>query len=313
MAKKPKNLAMAVDVGGTNLRTAIVSETGKIIAKNATKTVQKGRSGKVVAAQVILEMKKLIPKAELLECVKGIGVSIASPIDYKKGASVNPPNMKFKFVPIVVPLKKAFKLPVRIINDCNAGALGERYFSPGKKFSNLVYITMSSGIGGGAIVNDNLLMGKDGGAAEIGHMTVDTEYNLPCTCEYGRGHWEAYSSGNNLPKFFRAWAKKNHLEAGFPSLAKGIFDAAREKDKIALRFMEELGKINGRGLSNVIAAFNPEIIVLGGAVALGNGDLVLKYAKKNIDRFLRLPKIEITALGENAPLLGAAACVFNEQ
>ena len=77
--------------------------------------------------------------------------------------------------------------------------------------------------------------------------------------------------------------------------------------------MEELGKINGRGLSNIIAAYDPEIIIFGGAVMLHNGDLVLKYAKKNIDKFLRLPELKITVLGENAPLLGAAAAVFHSR
>lgn len=309
MLKKAKNLAIAVDVGGTNLRTAIIDEKGKIIAKNIAKTVREGKSGNVVAEQIISEIKRLIGGSNAKK-YEGIGVSIAGPIDLKKGGSANPPNMNFKFVPILAPLKKAFRLPVYLINDCNAGALGEKYFGAGKKFGNLVYITMSSGIGGGAIVNNNLLLGKDGNAAEIGHMTVDTEYNLSCSCKKGRGHWEAYVSGNNMPKFFRVWAKKNHLEIGFPSGAKDIFGAARRKDKTVLRFMEELGKINGRGISNVIAAYDPEIIFFGGAVALGSGNLVLRYAKKNIDKFLRLPKIEITALSENAPLLGASVEVF---
>ncbi len=310
-SKSVRNLAIAVDVGGTNLRIAIVNEKGRIIAKNVVRTVRRGKSGQVVADQMIGEIKKLIGGKSVIK-YKGIGVSIAGPIDYKKGASINPPNMNFNFVPIVEPIKKVFKLPVFISNDCNAAVLGEKYFGAGKKIDNLVYVTMSSGIGGGAIINGNLLLGKDGSAAEIGHMVVDTEYNMLCSCRKGRGHWEAYASGNNIPKFFRAWAKhekiKNIKFDYHP--AKNIFEAARKKDKNALRFMEELGKINGRGISNVIAAYDPEMIVLGGAVALNNGNLVLKYAKNNLDRFLRLPKIKISVLGENAPLLGAAAYVF---
>jgi len=305
-----KSLAIAVDVGGTNLRTAIVDGKGKIIAKNVVRTVRRGKSGQVVADQVIGEIKKLIG-GDSAKKYKGIGVSIAGPIDYKKGASTNPPNMNFKFVPVAGPIKKIYKLPVYLINDCNAGVLGERYFGAGKKIRNLVYITMSSGIGGGAIVNGNLLLGKDENAAEIGHMHVDTEYNMPCSCRKGHGHWEAYASGNNIPKFFRAWAKKKKINAknNFSS-AKDVFSAARRKDRVALKFMRELGKINGRGISNVIAAYDPEMIILGGAVALNNDNLVLKYAKNNVDRFLRLPKIKISTLGENAPLLGAAAAVW---
>lgn len=311
MDKKSNKLAIAVDIGGTNLRVAVVDKKGKIIAKNISRTAHQGKSGKVIAKQVIEEIKKLTYKTKFWKRVKGIGVSVAGPISYKCGAIIAPPNMNFKFVPIVAPLEKAFKMPVYIINDGNAGALGEKYFGTGKKFGSLVYITISSGIGGGAIVNNNLLLGKDGNAAEIGHITVDTEYNLFCNCEKGRGHWEVYASGNNIPKFFRVWAKKNNLETKFSSAAKDIFEAARKKNKNVLRFMEELGKINGRGISNVIAAYDPEIIIFGGAVALNNSDLLLKYAKKNIDKFLRLPMIKISALFENAPLLGAAAMIFN--
>ncbi len=309
-SKLRDSLAIAVDVGGTNLRVAIVDGKGKIIAKNVAKTVRKGKSGQAVTNQVISEIRKLIG-VNSAEKYKGIGVSIAGPIDYKKGASTNPPNMNFSYVPIIGPLKKAFRLPVNLSNDCNAGALGEKYFGSGKKVKNLVYVTISSGIGGGAVVDGNLLLGKDGSAMEIGHMVVDTEYSLFCTCKKGWGHWEAYASGNSIPRFFRAWAKKKKINAknNFSS-AKDVFSAARRKDRVTLKFMKELGRINGRGLSNVIAAYDPELVILGGAVALNNGDLVLKYAKKNIDKFLRLPEIKISSLSENAPLPGAAALVF---
>jgi glucokinase len=308
MAKKAKNLAIAVDIGGTNLRVAIIDEKGKMIAKNIVKTIQKGRSGVVITEQVINEINKIIGKNKI-NIYKGIGVSAVGPIDLRKGAIANTPNISFGLIPVVGPLQKEFELPVIFLNDCNAGALGEKYFGAGKKYNNLVYVTMSSGIGGGAIVDGKLLLGKDGNAAEVGHTTVDTEYNLPCTCQKGRGHWEAYASGNNMPNFFQAWEKNKKISAKKIDniSAKEIFEMARRKNRIALSFMEELGKINGRGLSNIIVAYDPEIIILGGAVALHNGNIILKYAKKYVDHFLRLPKIEITSLGEDAPLLGAAA------
>jgi glucokinase len=309
MAKKENNLAIAVDIGGTNLRTAIIDEKGKIIAKNSAKTIQKGKSGQVVANQVIDEIRKLIGETGIKK-FKGIGVSVAGPVDLRKGASVNMPNINFKTIPVIAPIKKIFRLPVNLLNDCNAGALGEKYFGVGRKSDNLVYITISSGVGGGAIVDGRLLLGKDQSAVEVGHMTVETEYNLLCTCGKGRGHWEAYASGNSIPKFFKIWANRNHLETEFPSSAKDIFDAVRKKDKIELKFMEELGKINGRGISNVIAAYDPEIIVFSGAVALGNGEIILKYAKKYVDKFLRIAQLKISSLGENAPLLGAAVSIL---
>lgn len=304
--KFARNLVIAIDLGGTKLRAAIVNRRGKILKKIETLTARKGKSGKVVAEQIIRLVEEIRAGFSLSNFL-GIGVSSAGPQDRKEGAIVSAPNMAFQYIPIVEPLKRKFKIPVCLLNDGSAGALGEKYFGLGKKIESLAYITISSGIGGGAIVNGNLLFGKDGSAAEIGHMIVDTEYNLSCSCQKGCGHWEAYASGNNLPKFFRVWAKGRHSM----SRTADIFKAARKKDKNALRFIEELGKINGRGISNVIAAYDPELIVLGGAVALNNFDLIIKYAKPTIDKFLKIPKIRLSPLGENAPLLGAAAYVFS--
>lgn len=309
---RSKLLAIAVDIGGTNLRVAIVSNEGRIIRRSITKTIKKGKSGEAVAEQVIGEIIKIggIGEGRNWKKYKGIGVSIAGPINYQKGGSVNPPNMNFKFVPVVSPLEREFGLPVFMVNDCNAGVVGEKCFGAGKKSENLVYITVSSGVGGGAIVNGNLLLGKDGNAVEIGHMIVDTEYSLLCSCKKGRGHWEAYTSGNNIPKFFQAWARKKNLDFRSPNSTKEIFEAAKRKEKIALEFVKELGRINGRGISNVIAAYDPELIVLGGAVALNNFSWLMRYAIPNLDKFLKKPKIVKSSLGESAPLMGAAAIVF---
>jgi glucokinase len=303
-----KNLAIAVDIGATNLRTAIVDDKGVIKKKIIAKTVREGNSF-AISKQVIGEINLLL-KGEAKNNIRGIGVSIAGPLDYKRGGSINPPNLNFKYIPIVGPLGKAFPFPVVFYNDCNVGVLAEKFFGDGKKVKNVVYITISTGVGGGVFMDGRLLLGKDGNAAEVGHITVDTLYNLPCTCKYGSGHWEAYASGRNIPKFFKAWAKKLNLDFRCPNSAKDIFDAAKVRNKICLGFIEELGKINGRGISNVIAAYDPELIVLGGSVILNNSQLILKPAQKHIEKFLRQPKIKVSILGENTPLLGAAASVF---
>jgi glucokinase len=307
-----KNLAIAVDIGGTNLRTAIVNKSGKIIAKKVSFTPQKGRSGAIIAEKIREDVEELLKVVDKNK-IRGIGVCIASPIDLERGGAVNPPNIGFKFVPVVQPLEKKLNLPVKIMGDCKSAILGEKYFGAGKKVDNLVYVTISSGIGAGVIANGNIISGKDGNAGEVGHMIIDTIYSLPCRCKRGRGHWEAYASGINIPKFFKAWAEKNNLDIRFPNLARDIFDSARKKDKNADKFMEELGRINGAGFSNIITAYNPELIVLSGSVALNNFEIIMKYAKKNIDRFLTMPKITRSKLGDNAPLLGAAASVFHEK
>jgi glucokinase len=236
-----------------------------------------------------------------------IGISAAGPIDHRKGAIVRPPNIPFREIPLVDPLGDEFGLPVRLTNDCHAGALGEVAFGAGAGCRNLVYITLSTGIGGGIVCNGRLLLGRDGNAAEIGHFHVDTAYGLPCGCG-GAGHWEGYASGRFLPRFFARWCEFSGRTCGDadPSSAAGIFAAARRGDPAALGFLEALGEINGRGISDVIVAYDPSLIVLDGSVVLRNEDLLLPFLLPHVDRFLPLPEIRLTALDGLAPLLGAS-------
>jgi glucokinase len=207
----------------------------------------------------------------------------------------------------VDPLGDEFGVPVRLANDCHAGVLGEVAFGAGAGCRDLVYITLSTGIGGGVVSGGRLVLGRDGNAAEIGHFHVDDTWNLPCGCG-GTGHWEGYAAGRFLPRFFARWCKG----AGQPCPGAGnqsaaaIFSAARGGDPAARGFLGVLGEINGRGISDVIVAYDPSRVILDGSVILRNEDLILPYLLPHVDRFLPLPEIRLTALDGLAPLLGAS-------
>lgn len=304
-----KNIVLAIDIGASYLRAALINKAGKVLEKIAKPTRKKGKNGQVLTAQILEIIFQLMPKSSDL---KGIGIGSIGPLDYKKGRILKSPSLPFSSVPLVSALKKNFpSLKISLLNDCGAAVWGEKIWGAGKNLENLVYITISTGIGTGAVVNGRLLFGRDGNAAEMGHQIIEEKYNFLCSCGKGRGHWEGIASGRNIPRFFKAWLKRENLKANFRyQTAKEIFAAAKEKDKIALKFLQELGKINARAVSNIIVAYNPALITLGGAVALNNADLILMPLKKNIDRFLSPPKIKITGLGEDIVLLGAAASVF---
>lgn len=305
-----QEIAIAIDFGATNLRTALITKSGKIILKLKRKTPHKGKSGKIITDEIISLVEEMLKGKSLIK-ISGIGVSSIGPLNYKNGQVINSPNIPFSKVPLVNPLKKKFNLPVFLFNDCTAAVWGEKHFGLGKKFKNIVYITISSGIGGGAIVDDHLLFGKGGNAVEIGHLKIDTKYNFPCGCKKGKGHWEGYCSGNNLPRFFNFWLKKNKINLDKKiKTSKEIFDLARKKNKIALNFLEEIGRFNAAGIGNVIVAYDPEIIILGGSVVLNNQEFILPYFKKYLEKYLPLPKITITHLGEDVTLFGAASLVF---
>lgn len=303
-----ENLAIAVDLGATNLRAAIVNKKGKVLKRAKTKTPAKG---KILVIKSIIVLINVLLEDYKKQNIKGIGVSAASPINEQ--GLIKPPNLPFKKLVIKKPLKNYFKLPVILANDCQAAVYGEKIFGAGKNYKNLVYVTISTGIGAGAIVDNHLLSGQTGNAAEVGHFIIDTKYNILCSCKKGRGHWEAICSGKNLPRFFKIWLKHHNLNLKPKykiKTAKQIFNLADKKDKIVLNFLKEVGQFNGHGMSNVIVAYNPELITLGGAVVLNNKKYILPELKNNIDKFLKTPKIIVTPLKEDITLLGAAALVL---
>ncbi|MDD1664369.1 MAG: ROK family protein [Methanomicrobiales archaeon] len=297
---------VAVDLGATTTRVALFGTGGKIIKKVTSPTPGAGGSPEIIIRHLAGLIRKVHPRGGG-PGPAAIGVSAAGPIDHRLGSVIRPPNLPFREIPLAGPLGAEFGLPVRLANDCHAGVLGEVIHGAGAGCNNLVYITISTGIGGGVICNGRLVLGRDGNAAEIGHFHVDNRYGLPCGCG-GTGHWEAYASGRYIPGFFKRWCD---LKGQMPgeidtSSAEGIFAAARRGDPAALGFMKALGEINGRGVSDVIVAYDPSRIILDGSVVLKNEDLILSNLLPSIDRFLPLPDIRLTALDGLAPLYGAS-------
>jgi len=310
---------LAFDIGATNIRGAIIDSRGSIFRKTREKTA---RGNKNALGKQLVRMAKTLLKAG--KKTAGIGISSFGPLDIKKGELSIPPNFPFQNVPIVEPLRKALKQEIVLMNDCNAAVLGERMFGAGRKTENLVYITISTGIGGGAVINGQLLLGKDGNAMEVGHITINPELKLKCGCGKN-GHWEALASGQHIPKLFEHWLKsKKTIEIKKSRIYKflfrkqglnteKIFACARENDELCLNFIDFLGDINAIAIADISNTLNPSLILLGGAVTLNNKELIIEPIKKYLPQhtaYNLLPQIEATPLGEDVCLLGAAASFF---
>jgi glucokinase len=297
---------VAIDLGASITRVALVGSGGEILSRRSSPTPAAGDSPGIIPLHLAGLIREVLPAGKG-SSPEAIGISVAGPIDHRRGAVVRPPNLPFREIPLTGPLGEEFGIPVRLANDCHAGVLGELVLGAGAGCRDLVYITLSTGIGGGVVCNGRIVLGRDGNAAEIGHFHVDSTYNLPCGCG-GSGHWEGYASGRFLPGFFARWCE---LEGQDPvgtegSSPAGIFALARRGEPAALGFLEGLGEINGRGISDVIVAYDPARIILDGSIVLRNRDLVLPYLLPHIDRFLPLPEIRLTALDGLAPLSGAS-------
>jgi len=305
----------AVDLGATNVRVAYGDKTG--IKKKLMRTTDRSRGAEGVAAQIT----RMIREFEVNE-IDAIGVGSIGPLNLSKGCVVDPPNLPFKEIPIVEPLSEAFQVPVKLMNDCSAAVLGEQVFGAGIGLRNIVYVTLSTGLGGGAIVDDHLLVGKDGNAVEVGHLTIDPASELICGCGC-KGHWEAYCSGSNIPKYARLLLGGREANESLLLQLAGnlegitteiLFAAASEGDALALRIVNKIGTINAIGFADIVNAYDPELITVGGSIALKNPILVLKPIEENIDKHLinRKPEIKVTPLGEDAVLYGALALAIKE-
>lgn len=294
---------VAVDIGATHYRAGLVAEDGSIVGLEAGNTPRVGDSGLAVTRAVGDAVEAVIGDAS----PAAIGIASAGPLDCAAGLVVRSPNLAFPEVPLREPLVERFDLPVFLLNDCRAGALGERWQGAGQGVENLVYVTLSTGIGGGAVVNGLLLLGRSGNAGEVGHLFVDGGYGCVCGCGHP-GHWEAYASGTGMPRFFAAWLEGRGLEPSFDAATSaGILGAAERGDSLALSFMDALGRVNARALSDIVVAYEPEVVVLDGPLAQHHGDLLIRSLLPHLDRYLPLPRIAVSPLGGRAPLLGAAA------
>lgn len=312
---------VAVDVGATNLRTSIFTLNGVQLKTLAIRTPAEGH--KDFIAEVIYELVlKLINELGLsLKDLQGVGVGSIGPLNIKAGEVVNTPNLPIKNFRLREPLMEFFKTDkVYVVNDCVAAVWGEKNFGLGIRVNNLVYITISTGVGAGVIVDNNLLLGKDGNAHEVGHIVVKYD-GIRCGCG-GIGHWEAYVSGNAIPKYVRyyvgnlSYGRKSRLSE---ILSHGdvspeeFFKLVRDGDELAVEICSNLCVINAAGLASVINAYDPELISIGGSVALNNYDLIIEPSIKYLSNYVtnRAPQITPTALGKDAVLIGAASLVIN--
>lgn len=287
----------AVDLGGTRTRVARVAAGGRILAREVFPTPAAPGTPGAVTDAIAAAIRRLVPAGPA-----AIGVSAAGPLDRSIGAIVDPPNLPYDRVDLAGPLEAAFGVPVALLNDARAGALGEHAHGTARGCADMVYVTISTGIGGGVVAGGRLLEGRGGNAGEVGHIAVETRHGLVCGCGYPN-HWEAYCSGRNLPRFYAAEKRK-----GDPALdtAEAIFEAARVGEPAALRFMDAVAVLNARALSTLVVTYDPERIVLDGAVVLAQADLLVGPAVERMEEFLPRPQVVTSVLGGDAPLLGAA-------
>ena len=289
-----KKYLIGVDLGGTKIAGVLATPAGKVlmdvhVPTEATKGKKRVVKNIKKAIQTLIQSRKVK--------IKAIGIGAPGPILYEKGIVVEAPNLPgWKRVNLKKILEKEFRVPVFVDNDANCAALAEAWFGAGRFAKNFVYMTISTGIGGGIIINKRIYRGAIGGAGEIGHMTIDP--NGPkCGCG-NYGHLEALASGSAIKK-----------KTGMDAISVEL--AARQGDKKALKAIQETAHYLAIGISNLVNIFNPELIIIGGGLSNIRELLFVPIRKEFKNYALTLPaqsvKIVRAKLGTKAGVLGAAA------
>lgn len=314
-----QKIICGVDLGGTKIKTGLVDEKGKIISSIKIPTLaQEGPDA--VIKRIVRSITDVSNMANIaISNISGIGIGVPGQLDVPKGLIVNMPNLPgWNNIPLAERISKELKLPVKIDNDANAAALGEYLFGVGNGIDIFMYITISTGIGGGLIINGEIYHGANSNALEIGHMTID--FNGPkCNCG-NYGCFESMASGTALARYANdlLTSEKNTLLKDITNTdeikAEHVFKAAQLGDKLSKDLIDKESFYLGIGISNLITLFNPRRIAIGGGMS---NDLDVMYDKivetintRALKANASICDIVKAKLGDNTGLLGAVSLML---
>jgi glucokinase len=306
-------VVIGVDLGGTNLRTALLSPDGEVLdrQKEATQAID---GWKQVVSRLIRNIQQLqaIARQRGMD-VAAAGVGAPGVIQMDKGIVVKSPNFPdWNNLPLKEELERALCIPVSIENDANAAALGEQWRGAGRGIDSMILLTLGTGVGGGIVLNNQIWQGADGMAGEIGHMTLIPD-GRQCGCG-NSGCLEMYASARGIVQSYREALGSTEAGTAASITSEQVYQAAREGEAVARRVMKGMGRMLGIGIANLINIFNPQMIVLGGGVK-DAWDLFIGATQEEImRRAFQVPaertKIVPSLLGDDAGMIGAAAAAL---
>ena len=313
--EQSNGVMVGVDIGGSKVLAGAVSAEGRVLARVHLETPHRSKAPDVVEGSIVGAVRELAANDD----VRAVGVGAAGFVGAEGERVLFSPHLSWRNEPLKAALEKRLGVPVLVDNDANTTAWAELRFGAGRGYRQVLCVTLGTGIGGALIVNGEVFRGGHGMAGEFGHMQVVRDGRR---CECGnRGCWEQYSSGNTLVREARelvlsrspAAYRLRQLVDDDPNKLTGplVTDAANAGDPAAMELFQEVGEWLGRGLASLTAAFDPEIIIVGGGVSEA-GDVLLGPAREALGRtltgrgFRPEPPIVRAELGSDAGFVGAA-------
>jgi len=322
--KKQRLPVLAIDLGGTKINAAIISNKGQIRAKEYRLTLA-SKGPEIVISRIFSAIDHLLNTENInIAQLDSISIAAAGAIDINRGLVTASPNLPdWRDIALRDILKEKYGINTILINDASAAALGEHHFGAGRGVNNLVLLTLGTGIGGGIIINGKLYSGVNGSAGEIGHMTIDIN-GIRDTCG-NVGCLETLASGTAIAREAMRRIRQGE-KTSLTEIVQGKVEnitaekveiAARGGDSLAMEVISQAGTYLGVGLVNVVNIFNPEMIIIGGGVAK-MADLLLNPARQIVrERAFQLAvgavRVVPAQLGNDAGILGAAVFAFQQE
>lgn len=306
-----------VDLGGTTVKLGLFSVDGDILEKWEIPTRKENQGEAILPdiAESILE--KMNEKGMDRSEVEGIGVGIPAPVK-SDGSVERAVNIGWGYKNVKQELGALIEgVRIEAGNDANVAAMGEMWLGAGKGEKDIVMVTLGTGVGGGIIVDEKMLVGSTGACGEIGHICVNTDETAG-TCGCGlRGCLEYYSSATGIARMAKERLAENDDETVLRDQevsAKTVFDAVKEGDKVAIEIAEKFGSYLGRGLAAVAAVANPAVFVIGGGVSKA-GEILLSFIERPYNEYAffaeREARFVLAELGNDAGICGAARLVLS--
>lgn len=313
---------IGIDLGGTSIKFAILTLEGEIQEKWSIKTNVLDEGSHIVEDMI----ESILHRLDLLQLSAEdfIGIGMGSPgvVDREKGTVIGAYNLNWKTLqPVKDKIEKATGIPFYIDNDANVAALGERWMGAGENQPDVVFMTLGTGVGGGIVAEGKLLHGLAGAAGELGHITVDFDQPIQCTCGK-KGCLETVASATGIVNLTRRYADeyagdaelKKLIDNGEDVNAKVVFDLAKEGDELALIVYRNFARYLGISCANIGSILNPSTIVIGGGVSAA-GDFLLDgvrkvYEENSFPQVRTSTKLALATLGNDAGVIGAASLVL---
>ena len=305
-----------VDIGGTTVKMGLFSVDGTLL-DNWEIPTRKDDGGMYILPDIAEAIKKKMKekKIEKSNCA-GVGMGVPGPIK-EDGTVLKCVNLGWGIFNVADELSNMIDMPVKVGNDANMAAMGEMWQGGGKGYSDVVMVTLGTGVGGGIIVNGKIIAGSNGAGGEIGHIMVNEEETDTCGCGK-KGCLEQYASATGIVRMAKKALETETRETTLRNLAeltaKDIFDAAKAGDAVAMELVEKLGEVLGLALASIACVVNPEVFVIGGGVSKA-GTILIDVTEKNfMDKTFhacRNAKFAMATLGNQAGMYGCVQMLLD--